>query len=435
MTKKIKIAYITVGENLNSELLIRQVVELLGDIKKKAQEFEIKVFSFQGILSIINHKNDNSETKKRLKKLGINFVVVPIVCPWPFPNFSFIKTDVGWRPNGRWNKLAVITFQLLSLPFMVFLRLFCGYKLFHCRSYPATSIAIFLKKLIPDTNVIFDPRSDYPEENLTAGVWKDGSKDFIFWKNAEKDFLESANAVACIGPTYVDHYKKNTSSFKYFIAPNNVKCDEFKRKEVDRDEIREKLGIGKTEHVYVYLGGMSSNGWHRPYFYVKLYDMLSKVSEEFKFLFIVPIHAINIVKESFGPRENIIVVSPKLSEVSKYLSASDYGMMFLSSSKIAVGTKIGEYLAASLPLIINANCIGAVALINLTPEIGTVVKLGLGDLDAIENFDSDDLNSIIKMTRSDDYLFYFSKSYFDNEKVANTYIQQYQNLNSCIGSK
>lgn len=428
MTKKIKIAYITVGENLNSELLIRQVVELLGDIKKKAPEFEIKVFSFQGILSILNHKKDNSETKKRLKKLGINFVVVPIVCPWPFPNFSFTKTDVGWRPNGRWNRPAVITFQLLSLPFMVFLRLFCGYKLFHCRSYPATSIAIFLKKLIPDTNVIFDPRSDYPEENVTAGVWKEGSKDFIFWKNAEKDFLESANAVACIGPTYVDHYKNNAASFKHFIAPNNVKCDEFKRKKADRDEIRTKLGIDKSEYVYVYLGGMSSNGWHRPDFYVKFYDALSKVSNNFKFIFLVPRHAVNLVTDSFGLREGIIVISPGINEVSKYLSASDYGMMLFHESTIRVGTKIGEYLAASLPLIVNANCIGTVALINLTPEIGSVVKLGLGDLDAIESFECDDLILIKSLLRSDINLYDFAKNYFDNERLANIYIEQYRHI-------
>lgn len=429
MTAKTKVAYITVGENLNSELLIRQVVELLGDIKKKAPEFEIKVFSFQGILSIINHRIDNYETKNRLKKLGINFVVIPIVCPWPFPNLSFIKTDVGWRPNGRWNRPAVITFQLLSLPFMVFLRLFYGYKLFHCRSYPATSIAIFLKKIIPDTNVIFDPRSDYPEENVTAGVWQDGSNDFIFWKKAEKDFLESANAVACIGPTYVEHYKKNTKSFRHFIAPNNVKCNDFKRKQADRDEIRTKLGIDKSERIYVYLGGMSSNGWHRPNFYVKFYDVLTKASDNFKFIFLVPRHAVNLVTDAFGLREGIIVISPDINEVSKYLSASDYGMMLFHESTIRVGTKIGEYLAASLPLIVNANCIGAVELINLTPEIGSVVKLGLGDLDATESFERDDLILIKSLLRSDINLYDFAKNYFDNERLANIYIEQYRLLN------
>ncbi len=428
MVDKAKIGYLTVGENLNADLLVRQVIELLGEIKAKAEEFEITVFSFQGVLTIYNHKKDNTSTKERLKNLGIGFVVIPNICPWPVPNLSLKKTDVGWRPNGTWNKVAVVTFQLLSLPLLLFLRVFCAYKLFHCRSYPATSIAIFLKKFIPDTAVLFDPRSDYPEENITAGVWNDKSKVFCFWKDTEKTFLKEADAVACIGPTYVDHYKRNHDSFNHFIAPNNVKCTEFQRNLAHRAEIRVNFDITESESVYVYLGGMSNHGWHRPDFYIKFYDQLSKVTHDFKFMFLVPKHAASIVADAFDSRKNVFIFSPELHEVGKYLSAADFGMMFFHRSTIRIGTKIGEYLAASLPIVVNQNCIGAVALLNTNQELGCVVDLGLGDLDIIDVFDENNLNLQNKLLRSDDNLFEFSKSYFDNDKIADIYINQYRYL-------
>ena len=428
MNTKIKIAYLTVGENLNAELLQRQVVELLGDIKSTAPDFEITIFSFQGVLSIYNRRKDITASKLRLRSFGIDMVIIPNICPWPFPNLSFKKTDVGWRPNPIWTKFALISFQLITLPLMLFLRLYCGYRLYHCRSYPATSIAIFLKKIIPDTAVLFDPRSDFPEENVTSGVWAKDSKVFHFWKKTEQEFLITANAVACIGPTYVDHYKKNAVTFNYFIAPNNVRCSEFKRKLSDRDTTRVKLGIREADHVYVYLGGMSSNEWHRPDFYMQFYDSLRKLSEDFKFMFLVPKHAANLVRDAFGTRENVIVTSPEIDEVGIYLSASDFGMMFLHKSKIAVGTKIGEYLAASLPVLVNPNCLGAVELINSNPGIGYVINLGIGDLDTFMHFDSEASDSISHLLCSDDHLANFAFDYFDNARVADIYIQQYKNM-------
>lgn len=428
MVDRPKVGYLVVGENLNSDLLVRQVVELLGDIKAKAEDIEITVFSFQGVLTIYNHRKDNSFTRERLKNLGIRFFVIPNICPWPVPNLSFKKTDVGWRPNGTWNKVAVLFFQWLSLPVMIFLRVFCGYKLFHCRSYPATSIAIFLKKFISDTAVLFDPRSDYPEENVTAGVWGDESKTFYFWKDAERRFLKKADAVACIGPTYVDHYRKNLESFNYFISPNNVSCRKFQRNLAHRRKIRADFGIAESEHTYIYLGGMSNHGWHRPDFYLKFYDRLSKMTENFKFIFLVPKHAAGIVEDAFGSRKNVFVISPELDEVGKYLSAADFGMMFFHTSKIAVGTKIGEYMAASLPVVVNKNCIGAVELIKNNQELGCVVGLGLGDLDLKDEFNENDFGLLGKLLRSDDKIFNFAQSYFDNEKVSDVYVKQYRRL-------
>ena len=420
----IKIAYIIVNEDLNSPLLIRQVVELLGEIKsKKPNELYIRIFLFQGLLSLF--RNDLKEVKEKLNSFGVKLTIVPNICPWPVPNlFKFRKTDVGWRQDATWYRFAASLFPVLALPLMLLLRLVLKYKIFHCRSYPATSTAIFLKKIIPSTCVIFDPRSDFPEENVTSEIWQENSKDFLYWKKAEKRFLEQSDSVALIGPTYLRHYRKSSASFNYFFVPNNVKTSFFSRKEESRVRIRKELGIDSNEEVYIYLGGMSKKGWHRPEFYVRFYDQLKTIKKKFKILFLIPNYSVDFTKESFGERENIILISPSFSEVSEYLSAADFGLMLFHTSTIRIGTKIGEYLSASLPVIVNKNCIGAVDLINNHPELGHIIGLNLGGLDG-----DIDMNSIrMKENVNYDLISNFAFNYFDNSIIANRYISKYCEL-------
>jgi hypothetical protein len=424
--KKIKVAYLVVNENLNSELLRRQVIELLGDIKCLTQEFEITLFSFQGILSIINHRKDVQAAKSALKEYGIKFVLIPNFFPWPFPIPLLVQTDVGWRPRSAWSRSAILFFQIFTFPLFFFLRFVMGYRLFHCRSYPATSIALAFKKLFPSVSVIFDPRSDYPEENVTANVWEYGSPTFRFWKEAEKNFLKLADTTACIGETYAGHYKNNLSEFNYFIAPNNVRCVAFKRNDETRRVIRRELGIDESAIVFVYLGGMTSHGWHRPDFYVKFYDNIHKNIDGVFFIFLVPKHASGLVRKAFGKRKDVAVISPSIDQVALYMSASDFGMMFFHQATIRVGTKIGEYLAASLPIIVNQNCIGAVDLISKYPEIGCIVNLALGDQDVISDLQSSDVHKMLLLLTGKNDLYDFAEEYFDNKVVANTYIEQYR---------
>lgn len=429
MKQKTKIAYIVVGEDLTSPLLQRQVIELLGDIKQRMGEASITLFLFYGIPSIINHRRDIAKSRKVLSDLGISLAIIPTVCPWPIPNAKLNKTNVGWRPNSDWNRRAVRLFKVFSFPVLASIRLVGRFTIFHCRSYPSTSAAIFLKRFIPRTSVLFDPRSDFPEENVTAGHWRKESNDFKYWKSEERQLLKSSNVVACIGPTYVRHFRNNIASFNYFVAPNNVRCGEFKRDVSVRVKKREMLGIEDHDAVFTYLGDMTSNGWHRPDFYKKFYDTLAQCMNAFRFLFLVPKASANLVKDTFNGESRIIVASPPYGKISEYLAAADYGMMFLHQSKVAVGTKIGEYLAASLPIVVNENCIGAVSLLESNPNLGCKISLGLGDLDRSNHFCEANLVELNNVVKTANELSGFATNYFDNSRVADCYIKQYRELN------
>lgn len=171
-----------------------------------------------------------------------------------------------------------------------------------------------------------------------------------------------------------------------------------------------------------------SKRWYRLDFYLKFFYQFSRLTNNLKFMFIVPKHAENIVEIAFYSRKNVFIISPRLKEVDKYLSAVNFRLMFLNPSKIAVGTKIGQYLAASLPAIVSPNCIGAVVLIDTNPELGCVADFRLGNLYIKDGVGKDHLSSHDKLLHSKNNQFDFSENYFDNEMVSGIYNRQYRRL-------
>jgi hypothetical protein len=425
----IKIAYFVVNEDLYSPLLRRQVVELLQDIKKRSDRLEITIFLFQSLTALSSKRQSIKYLHKELKETGIHLVVLPNICPWPVPNVSLRKTDVGWRPNGVWNRWAARFFSVYAQLFMIQIFLLGKFDIFHCRSYPASFAAILTKKLFPKLKLLFDPRSDFPEEHVVDGSWAPNSKDFMFWKQAERNILQSADKTACISKTYAHHFSENAKYFSYFIAPNNVRVPNFTRIENERNKMRQKLGIKDSDPVFVYLGGMSSNGWHRPEFYIKFYDALKKYNVNAVFLFLVPSHSNSILNNTIDERNNIYVFNPAYDEVRDYLSVADFGMMFTHKKRLAVGTKLGEYLSASLPILTNPNCLGAVDFLNSYEETGTIIHLGLGDLDKIFNFTDNSFFYTMKLL-SNNKKVRISECIFDNNVISDVYFNQYKLLHN-----
>ena len=429
MIESIKVAYFVVNEDLYSPLLRRQVVELLQDIKKRSDTVDITIFLFQSLTALVSKRRRIKYLHNELKKTGINFVVLPNICPWPVPNFSFRKTDVGWRPNGVWNRWAARFFSVYAQLFMIPIFLIGNFDIFHCRSYPASFAAMVTKKLFPRLKLLFDPRSDFPEESVVAGRWQTHSKDFHFWKNQEKNLLETSDAVACISHAYVDHFKVNSKQFSYFIAPNNVRTSFFKRSLEEREIKRKNLGFRDTDVVFAYLGGMTKSGWHRPEFYKTFFCLVKNEIPGAKLLMLIPEHAKVFTKEIFSDVEGVAIVSPKFFEVSDWLSAADFGLMFMRKRRLAVGTKIGEYLSASLPIISNPNSIGTCQFLEQYPDAGAVVGLGLGDLDNVVDFSSLANPELQMPEKKTEKFRRIGEKVFDNFVIAEQYIKTYNNFN------
>lgn len=415
-----KIGYIVVNENLGTELIRRQVIELLVEIKIQKSDVTIFLLNFQSIPSIVKHIKTLQEVTRELSENNIHHYVLPNISPWPIPNLKLKKLFVGWRPHSVWNRFAALFFSVGALPFFFMFNKVLGIKIFHCRSYPATLAAVTYKKISKDVKVIFDPRSDFPEEGITVGSWQKNSRDLLFWKGAEKKLLEESNVTALIGPTYLRHYQESTSRFKYFFAPNNVVLENFRRNKVPRAEIRRELGIANDDIVFVYLGALTKDGWHRTSFYKKFYESVVSKNIKYFLLILTPEVYVGDVKNEFFESPNVYIISPAYTQIGNYLSAADVGLMFLHCKKIAVGTKIGEYLCCDIPVIVNSNCEGAVDLITANPQYGYVIGLGLGDADTSMHFDQQRINELSEYRPSKE-----ASLYFDVKRIAEVYLKQY----------
>jgi glycosyltransferase involved in cell wall biosynthesis len=422
-----KVLYLVVNEGITSPLLTRQVTELLAEeVALASGSIEIKILLFQSLTSLVRRWRLLRRLKRHLQDKGVSMSVVPSLVPWPIPNVGFKKTDVGYRPDGTWNRFAARLFSLYAFPFLVYQYFVNRFEIFHSRSYPPALAVNMFQKIFSGVKHVFDPRSDFPEENLTAGRWGLDSRDFLFWKKVETEMLCSAEATACISDEYVEHFKKSAGAFSHFVAPNNVDTRRFAYNGDFRESRRAAIGWSDEDIAFVYLGGMSSGGWHRPEFYQIFLENIRTKVQRAKLLLLIPPHATKIVQECFSGIEGVVIKNPEYDEVPLWLSVADIGLMYLHRRKVAVGTKIGEYLAIGLPIIYNANCLGAVRFVREHPEAGRVINVALGDDDMAVDIPA--WHDVVGQLGNRDGLRILAENVFSNETVASAYLRVYEDI-------
>lgn len=425
--KAIKVVYLVANEDITSPLLRRQVVELLIEASSASERpLNVSILLFQLVPSLVRRRKVLRELKKNLRRCGISLVVVPNLVPWPVPNIRFMRTGAGFRPDGRWNRFGAVMFAFYAFPVLAYYALVKRVRVFHSRSYPPALAVVAFKKVFRFVKHVFDPRSDFPEENVVAGRWEDDSSDFKFWKKVESKILQDASTTVCISEEYVNHFKETTQTFSYILAPNNVDTNRFRYDPVARAMQRKTLGWSETDLVFVYLGGMSADGWHRPDFYRELIVRVRERVPNSKLLMLIPRHANDIAQRCFAGLDSVAIRNPAYDEVPKWLSVGDIGLMYMHRRRLAVGTKLGEYLAVGLPILCNSNCLGTKRFIQNYPDAGRVLNLGLGDLD--QNPDHFTREELVGLTGRRRVLRTLAERIFSNSSVAETYINVYMGL-------
>jgi len=415
------IAYLILFEHLNSSIIRGQVVEFLKELRKHLQEIEkLYLISFLALYWFLTHRKDLSDLKEELRKADVHLVVIPVL--------HFVQMFYA-----KWYQIPLAFFQTFSMLF--YFSATRNIRLFHCRSYPITLSALAVKKL-KDVKVIFDPRSDFPEENITNGNWSETSFDFKMWKYFEKRFCKYADGVIAITETYVKHFQNIEKSINVYTIPNNVDTEKFIFDAGFRKEYRQKHNL-KDRLIFCYSGSMAKNSWNNPEEYAEVIPYLKNLlDEDCLFLFLIPEDSKKILLEVFKDNnvdsDAYLIEHPAYKEVPKCLSAADIGIYFLDRYSIRMGTKFVEYCSVGLPVLVNDYVGGAKYLVEQY-KLGISLDFGLDNKDN-RKVNRHDVNVSLMENLIDNKEKYarrcrsFAKKKFSNEIVAKKCADMYREL-------
>ena len=232
----------------------------------------------------------------------------------------------------------------------------------HCRGHVPMAMGALAKKM-RRVSLVFDIRGFMPEEYVDAGVWRPGGFLFRLTKRVERQLFAAADAFVVLTERARHHLFADQRDADEWGRPLAViPCCVDLRDFVAPDSVivaRAKASLGlEGRRVYVYAGQLG--GW---YLDRTLVSFLARAKTRHRSAFamiLTPSPAARLkgqlVAQGFDDT-SLLVRSIGPEQMPAYLLAGDVGLSFIKPcfSKISSSpTKIGEYLAAGLPVVSTA---------------------------------------------------------------------------------
>ncbi|MUK38118.1 hypothetical protein GNP82_11200 [Aliivibrio fischeri] len=234
------------------------------------------------------------------------------------------------------------------------------------RGYLSGLVAYYAKKIFK-VDYIFDPRSLYPLECITANRMEKDSIPYKFWFNIERRIVSSADRTVCVSVGMADYYSNSFGVKNTIVVPCYRSDQGGFRRNKDVNSLKIKLGLNSANKTVLYFGSLNS-GWNNLELYLK--QISTKFSSDVQFL-VVSQDKENIMTSKLGCLENVHVYSqdslPDQITIDDVFHCSDYGMIFMAESHdwfTRLSVKFAEYTYFGLPVITNQWVGEAVRLIN-----------------------------------------------------------------------
>lgn len=223
------------------------------------------------------------------------------------------------------------------------------------RGAPAGIIAARLSAefKIPFFVESMEPHADYMYE---SGVWERWDPRYIAQKLGERSIKSRATGIITLTENFrFQLISEDVNPDKLKVVPCVTDLDMFNYSSEIRDQIRRKYNIPPDAIVGINVG--KYGGIYHLDKAFQLFNTLFSIIPNF-YLFLLtpdPILARGLASSAGLPEERCFIDRVPFNEVSKYLSASDFGFVLVkpSTSRIFCSAiKTGEYWACGLPIII-----------------------------------------------------------------------------------
>lgn len=236
-----------------------------------------------------------------------------------------------------------------------------GIRFIHARAHVPGAMALLLKRLL-GYRFLFDLRGLMAEEYLDAGRWPETDVKFRLTKRMERVFLRDADALVML----TDRIRRDLivadpelrhRAEEVQVIPCCVDLSRFHVSDAQRDQYRAERGWSERK-VLVYLGKVGT--WYRPEAMVAFFRAFREQEPRAFFQILTqdepaPILAA-LADAGIGAADFDLRYSAP-ADLPLVLSAADASISFRageSSKRAASPTKVGECLAAGLPVITNA---------------------------------------------------------------------------------
>jgi glycosyltransferase involved in cell wall biosynthesis len=223
----------------------------------------------------------------------------------------------------------------------------------HARSHVPAAAALIVRRLT-GCRLIFDMRGLMAEEYADAGRWKEGGLPYRITKRVEAAAIRGADAMVVLTNKVREYLFANRPGPPVEVIPCCADTAAIEAQTDARADTRRDLDAGDRP-VLVYVGKFT--GW---YMESEMVDFFATAREELPdLLFVVLTQADRepaleaLAARGIDPAD-FRITSAAPGEIGRYLAAADIGIAFIRPcfSKISSSpTKIGEYLAAGLPVV------------------------------------------------------------------------------------
>jgi glycosyltransferase involved in cell wall biosynthesis len=352
----------------------------------KKNSYDALYISYDGILEPLG-KSQVVPYLKQLSKAGIKFILLS------FEKRTRLARDddtcrvkreldsaaIQWRRLRYHKKPAVIStlFDVLcGCLYSIWLVKKYKIKVIHARSYTPSLIAVILNKIFK-TKFIFDMRGFWANERVEAGIWKNNGWLYKASKHFEKTFLLKADLTVALTRAAKEEIKKypylKNMNTDIRCIPTCVNLDIFKYKQCKKPEISESMA-GKL--VMIYSGSIST--WFMPYQMIDFFNAAIKKIPQAHLLVLTKENELfeSILKGGSLKNCFFSVANVDYELVPEYLSLGRVGLAFYKpgySRKACCPTKLGEYLACGLPVVINSG-VGDTEEILKAEGVGAIIE-------------------------------------------------------------
>jgi glycosyltransferase involved in cell wall biosynthesis len=314
-----------------------QVLPYLRGLVKRGFEFDLLSYELPHV------SDDAIQTLRRtLRDDGIRWH------PMRRAKDPRLRVKIEESARGSWNALKA---ALERRPAIV-----------HGRSYLPTAVADVVATMLPRTRLVFDCRGMLGDEYVDAGYWTKDRLEYRILKQYERRAFRRAEGVVVLTETLrkmaVDG---GWLGRKTHIAsiPCCVDLERFRFNPSERRETRLKLGLS-DRLVLVYSGSLGS--WYEEPQMASFAGHIRRQSRRPVSVLLLTHHdtseLVSQLKSAGFSHNEILVRKVAPPDMAAYLSAGDLAMSFIKSCFSKQGsspTKVAEYLACGLPVVLNGD--------------------------------------------------------------------------------